>query len=88
LDDTSNCPKLPKCEGCGSDDDVAVATVDYGFGVMCVTLCEPCTDDLPRFNVMTAAKRGIMHCEHLGIDLDEMARLRHEELGTESDFRI
>lgn len=85
LDDTSNCPVLKQCESCGSeDDDLAVATVNYGFGVMCVTLCEPCTDgELPSINVITAAKRGLMHAEHLSMDLDQIAEVLEAEKAAE-----
>jgi hypothetical protein len=56
---------------------------------MCVTLCEPCTDgELPHINVVTAAKRGIMHAEHLGMDLDQIAGIMEREKAAESGFGL
>jgi hypothetical protein len=41
-----------------------------------MTLCGECrTRPLPAFGVLEAATRVAEHCEHLGIDLDQMSVL-------------
>ena len=50
------------------------------MGIMCVALCEPCEEgELPKLNIRSAAIRIGMHCEHLGIDLDQMADMMRAE---------
>lgn len=77
LDDTSRCPLGTRCETCGAEgNDLAVATVDLGrIGVACLTMCPRCASSTtaPAVSVPTAARLVCLHCEHLGIDLDEMA---------------
>ncbi len=90
VDDTTRCPVATSCESCdrpgvpcweerGSSDESVlwVLTADSGMGgVFCMTLCgECCERPLPSFGVLEAATRVADHCEHLGINLDEMARL-------------
>jgi hypothetical protein len=76
VDDTSRCPLGHRCESCGSEhDDLAVSTATTPLGVLCLTLCPPCAAfaEMPRVAVGTAVRLVAQHCEHLGIDLDEMA---------------
>ncbi len=89
VDDTSRCPVATLCESCdrpgvpcweerGSGESVLwVLTADLGMGgVFCMTLCGECCDlPLPSFGVLEAATRVAEHCEHLEINLDEMALL-------------
>jgi len=89
VDDTTRCPVRGQCESCdrpgvpcweerGSGESVLwVLTADSGMGgVFCMTLCGACSVcPLPSFGVLGAATRVAEHCEHLGINLDEMARL-------------
>ena len=75
LDDTTRCPAATWCESCNRTGDLYVVTADSGMGgVLCMTLCgECCERPLPQFGVLEAATRVAEHCEHLGIDLDQMA---------------
>jgi hypothetical protein len=87
LDNTENCPTAKQCESCGSEDDVLVRAAQTSLGVLCVSLCEPCEEgELPKLNVQRAAIRIGMHCEHLGIDLDQMAEMMNVEKGVDSGF--
>jgi hypothetical protein len=82
LDNRSGCPRPGVCAECGSTGDVGVVTVDTPVGVYCVSVCGRC-EDLSRFGPALGwggtVERVLAHCEHLGIDPDEMARLRAEE---------
>ena len=75
LDDTTRCPVATWCESCNRTEDLYVVTADSGMGgVFCMTLCgECCERPLPQFGVLEATTRVAEHCEHLGIDLDQMA---------------
>lgn len=77
LDNMENCPRGHRCESCGIESaDLAVCTADLGnMGVACLTLCVPCADSdiVPPITVGTAARLVGQHCQHLGIDLDQMA---------------
>lgn len=76
LDDTSACPIASTCEVCGrGSHTLATGTVATPLGVACVTLCTGCAHAgrLGRWSPHTAAIRAGLHCEHLGIDFDEMA---------------
>ncbi len=89
VDDTSRCPVATLCESCarpgvpcweerGSDESVLwVLSAASGMGgVFCMTLCGECCDlPLPSFGALEAATRVADHCEHLEINLDEMALL-------------
>lgn len=74
LDDTGSCPTTSACEGCGIDNHLDLATVETPLGVACITLCASCARGSGfRWTVTYAAIRVGQHCEHLGIDLDQMA---------------
>jgi len=75
VDDTARCPVATWCESCSRIGDLYVVTADSGMGgVFCMTLCgECCERPLPQFGVLEATTRVAEHCEHLGIDLDQMA---------------
>jgi hypothetical protein len=68
-----------RCESCGVErDDLTVTTVELDrLGVACFTLCPRCdgSDTDPRIGLGTAFRLVAQHCEHLGIDLDEMAAI-------------
>ncbi len=66
------CRGIPRRHG-----DLYVVTADSGMaGVLCLTLCAECRKrPLPAMGVLVAAIRVTEHCEHLGIDLDQMAIL-------------
>lgn len=76
LDDTSRCPCGHRCEACGTEHgDLTVTTAHTPLGVMCVTLCPDCLASgiAPPVAITTAVRLVGQHCEHLGIDVDQMA---------------
>jgi hypothetical protein len=81
LDDTSNCPIGDRCAGCGGRTQLTPAIADTPVGTLCLTLCPACIHHrvLPRLSVPDAVRAVMAHCEHLGIDVDEMAALRATE---------
>jgi hypothetical protein len=84
LDDTSRCPVGRSCEGCGEQrpDSLGVAVAETQLGVHCLTVCHRCWGDdrrLPRLGVVQVFDLIARHCEHLGIDLDQMAALLQAE---------
>lgn len=75
LNDTSRCPKGHRCESCGAADKrVAVKTLTTPLGVLCLTLCPRCAGSQvpPPITVGTVVRLVAQHCEHLGIDCNEM----------------
>jgi hypothetical protein len=75
LDNTTDCPRSA-CEVCGWSWDVSTHTVGTRVGVACIRICDRCADPggPPPFDSRDDAKaRVLLHCEHLGITLDEMA---------------
>jgi hypothetical protein len=79
LDDTTNCPLWVLCGQCGATmwtARLAVATYETSIGVFCRTMCDRCVATSgPRYGMaLTEVAYLVMdHCEHLGIDLDQMA---------------
>lgn len=76
LDDTTNCPLGHRCESCGAAGDrLTVQTATTAVGVLCLTLCPRCaaSDVAPPVPVATAVRLVMQHCQHLGIDADQMA---------------
>lgn len=51
------------------------------IGLLCRSLCAACASDerAPRLSIREAAELVTGHCEHLGIDLDEMAAAARQE---------
>lgn len=83
--DTSRCPLGVRCESCGVERaDLTVETATTPLGVLCLTLCPRCAaaDMAPPIAVGTAARLVGQHCEHLGIDLDEMSEAMQRGSGT------
>jgi hypothetical protein len=59
-----------------------VATYQTPVGVFCATICDPCIDagnPPPVRYWIEACERVWAHCEHLGLDLDQMAALLDRE---------
>lgn len=84
VDDTDRCPLFDHCATCGSTDDLAVATVETNVGVFCTTLCGCCADagQTPRPPGWAAAMDWVAaHCEHLNINVDQMAALLADDRG-------
>jgi hypothetical protein len=83
LDDRSRCPMAKRCESCGHADDLDVATFGTRIGVYCLTVCGTCVA-ASRFPTGWAATAALVlrHCEHLGLDLDQMAAALETEAGS------
>lgn len=82
LGPTMRCPLGDRCEVCGSGQDLDVAIYSTPVGVFCATVCERCTTPAkapPVRGWAQACERVGGHCEHLGIDLDQMAAILHAE---------
>lgn len=76
VDDVSRCPLGHRCESCGTEHGgLKVRTAGTPLGVFCVTLCPRCaaSDTPPPVAVGTAVRLVMQHCEHLDIDVDQMA---------------
>ena len=82
LGPSAACPRTGRCEGCGTTRQLDVATYQTPVGVFCATVCGRClrTDNPPPVRSWgQACERVGAHCQHLGIDLDQMADLLHPE---------
>jgi hypothetical protein len=82
LGPSRRCPRAGRCEACGATRALDVATYQTPVGVFCATVCDPCVDTRnapPVRSWVEAVERVWAHCEHLGIDLDQMAALLHRE---------
>jgi hypothetical protein len=81
LDDTSRCPVCKVCEKCGTATDLAVVTMDSAVGVYCLTMCGTCVGagQFPVLGWASLFALVYLHCEHLGIDPDDMATAHHED---------
>ncbi len=76
LGPTLRCPRAGRCEACGNAEDLDLATYQTPVGVFCATVCGACIDAgkaPPVRGWARAVERVGAHCEHLGIDVDEMA---------------
>lgn len=80
LDYTAHCPTTGQCASCGANQ-ATVCTAATPVGVLCMELCDDCIDagTTPRLGLPSAARAVSAHCEHLGIDLDEMAAITAAE---------
>jgi hypothetical protein len=82
LGPTVGCPLGRRCEACGSGQRLAMATYQTPVGVLCATVCRACiaTGTAPPIRSwVQACERVAAHCQHLGIDLDQMGALLHAE---------
>jgi hypothetical protein len=85
LGPVARCPQAARCEACGRGRDLEVATYQTPVGVFCATVCGPCVTagkPPPIRSWGQACERVGDHCQHLGIDLDQMADIlqaEHEE---------
>ena len=78
LGPSRRCPRADRCEACGTTRDLDLATYQTQVGVFCATVCTPCVDagnPPPVRSWLQAFERVGAHCQHLGIDLDQMAAL-------------
>jgi hypothetical protein len=82
LGPTVGCPLGRRCEACGSGQRLAVATYQTPVGVLCATVCRACVAvgaAPPIRSWGQACERVAAHCQHLGIDLDQLGALLHAE---------
>jgi hypothetical protein len=84
LGPSPRCSRPGRCEACGGTRGLEVATYQTPVGVFCATVCDRCVDAgnaPPVRSWLEAFERVGAHCEHLGIDLDQMADLLEAERG-------
>ena len=84
LGPSRRCPRAGRCEACGTTRRLEVATYQTPVGVFCATICDSCVEARnapPVRSWLEAFERVGAHCEHLGIDLDQMGALLHEQEG-------
>jgi hypothetical protein len=70
------------CEACGGGQRLELATYQTPVGVLCATVCRACVavgNPPPVRSWGQACERVGAHCQHLGIDLDQMAALLQAE---------
>jgi hypothetical protein len=82
LGPSRRCPLAGRCEACGRAEDLDVATYQTPVGVFCATVCGACVaaDNPPPVRSWgQACERVGAHCQHLGIDLDQMADILQAE---------
>jgi hypothetical protein len=82
LGPSRRCPRAGRCEACGATRALEVATYQTPVGVFCATVCHRCVDagnPPPVRSWGQACERVGAHCQHLGIDLDQMAALLHPD---------
>jgi hypothetical protein len=82
LGPTTACPVADACSICTGSEGLDVATYDTPLGVFCATVCARCADVRKPPVLLSwgrAAELVAGHCDHLGIDLDQMATIRCSE---------
>jgi hypothetical protein len=82
LGPSRRCPRAGRCEACGTTRHLEVVTYQTLVGVFCATVCDSCVEARnapPVRSWVEAFERVEAHCEHLGIDLDQMGALLHPE---------
>jgi hypothetical protein len=82
LGPSRRCPRAARCQACGAARQLDVATYQTPVGVLCATVCRSCVAAGSAPSIRSwgqACERVGVHCQHLGIDLDQMAALLHAE---------
>jgi hypothetical protein len=82
LGPSRRCQLAGRCEVCGATRQLEVATYQTPVGVFCATVCDACVNTgnpPPVRSWLEAFERVGAHCQHLGIDLDQMGALLHRE---------
>jgi hypothetical protein len=82
LGPSRRCPRAGRCQACGTTRHLEVATYQTPVGVFCATVCDRCVDAGTAPPVRSwpgAVERVGAHCQHLGIDVDQMAALLHPD---------
>jgi hypothetical protein len=82
LGPTVGCPLGSRCAACGDGQRLELATYQPPVGTFCATVCWPCVavgNPPPVRTLGQAAWRVATHCQHLGINPDQMAALLQAE---------
>ena len=82
LGPSAACPRAGRCEACGGTRALEVATYQTPVGVFCATVCGRCLRVGMAPAVRSwgqACERVAAHCQHLGLDLEEMADMLEAE---------
>jgi hypothetical protein len=82
LGPSPGCSQARRCEVCGGTLGLEVATYQMLVGVFCATVCWWCLrvgNAPPVRSWAQACERIADHCQHLGLDLDQMADLLEAE---------
>jgi hypothetical protein len=82
LGPSRRCPRAGRCEACGAARHLEVATYQTPVGVFCATVCACClaAGNSPAVRSWPGAVERVgAHCQHLGIDVDQMAALLDRE---------
>jgi hypothetical protein len=82
LSPSRRCPHAGRCQAGGATRELDLATYQTPVGVFCATVCTPCVDAgnaPPVRSWLQGFERVGAHCQHLGIDLDQMAALLDRE---------
>jgi hypothetical protein len=82
LGPSRRCPRAARCQACGAARQLDVATYQTPVGVLCATVCRSCVAAgaaPPIRSWSQACERVSAHCQHLGINLDQMAALLQAE---------
>jgi hypothetical protein len=82
LGPSRRCPRAGRCEACAATRHLEVATYQTPVGVFCATICAPCVAAGNPPEVRSwgqACERVGDHCQHLGLDLDQMGALLQRE---------
>ena len=60
------CPAAAACESCAAPDGLSVQEADTPVGVICLTLCDDCTEAerTPRLSAADAVRRALVHEQH------------------------
>jgi hypothetical protein len=82
LGPSARCRRTGWCEACGATCQLDVATYQTPVGVFCATVCDRCdaagtAPPVPSWG--QAVWRVGAHCQHLGLDVDQMAAILHAE---------
>ena len=84
LGPSPRCPLAGRCQACGGSRDLDVATYQTPVGVFCATVCQRCVaagNAPPVRSWGQACEQVYRHCQHLGVDLDQMADVLQAERG-------
>jgi hypothetical protein len=82
LGPSAACPRAGRCEACGTTHALEVATYQTPVGVFCATVCWRCLSTgmaPPVRSWGQECERVGDHCQHLGLDLDQMADVLEAE---------